>query len=221
MTPPTMGITHARVVLHSIDMARKEVCDLLVDTGSTLSWVPEEVAARVGIQATEVRTFRLADGREVERPVGEAILEAEGLRGATRIVFARPGDGSLLGLHALEGLGLEVDPGDRTLRRTDAFLAFATSYSFRGFSRSHRRVGPGSRGPHPLWVASEDRRRPGGRRKVELPTQAAERYHFDDRVRRVILPAAVVGARGTNMANHLIAILAGALVTSIGAGVAL
>ncbi|TLZ98459.1 MAG: hypothetical protein E6J99_07825 [Methanobacteriota archaeon] len=71
MTPPTMGITHARVVLYSIDMARMEVCDLIVDTGSTLSWVPEEVAARVGIQATEVRTFRLADGREVERPVGD------------------------------------------------------------------------------------------------------------------------------------------------------
>ena len=127
MTPPTMGITHARVVLYSIDMARNEACDLLVDTGSTLSWVPEEVAARIGIQATEVRTFRLADGREVDRPVGEAILECEGLRGATRIVFARPGDGSLLGLHALEGLGLEVDPGARVLRRTDAFLAFATS----------------------------------------------------------------------------------------------
>ena len=84
MTPPIMGITHARVVLYSIDMARMEVCDLIVDTGSTLSWVPEEVAARVGIQATEVRTFRLADGRE-------------------------------------------VDPGARALRRTDAFLTFATS----------------------------------------------------------------------------------------------
>src|SRR5437016_7244040 len=53
MTPPTMGITHARVVLHSIDMARNEACDLVVDTGSTLSWVPGEVAARIGIQATE------------------------------------------------------------------------------------------------------------------------------------------------------------------------
>src|SRR5437016_10655330 len=111
MTPPTMGITHARVVLHSIDMARKEVCDLLVDTGSTLSWVPEEVAARVGIQATEVRTFRLADGRRVDRPVGEAILEAEGLRGATRIVFARPGDGSLLGTPRPRGIGLGARPG--------------------------------------------------------------------------------------------------------------
>ena len=52
MTPPIMGITHARVVLYSIDMARMEVCDLIVDTGSTLSWVPEEVAARVGIRRT-------------------------------------------------------------------------------------------------------------------------------------------------------------------------
>src|SRR5439155_19674291 len=76
MTPPTMGITHARVVLHSIDMARNEACDLLVDTGSTLSWVPEDVAARIGIQATEVRTFRLADGRgstdRSERPSSSA-----------------------------------------------------------------------------------------------------------------------------------------------------
>src|SRR5437762_5831705 len=74
MTPPTMGITHARVVLYSIDMARNEACDLLLDTGSTLSWVPEEVAARVGIQATEDRTSRLAGGRRGDRTVGEAIL---------------------------------------------------------------------------------------------------------------------------------------------------
>ena len=127
MPPPTMGITIARVILYSMDMARREACDLIVDTGSTLSWVPEDVANRVGIQATEVRKFRLADGREVDRPVGDAILECEGLRGATRIVFGRPGDGSLLGLLALEGLGLEVDPGARILRRTGAFLAFATS----------------------------------------------------------------------------------------------
>src|SRR5438046_10371509 len=103
MTPPVIGITHARVVLHSIDMARKEVCDLIVDTGSTLSWVPEEVAARVGIQATEVRTFRLADGRPVDRPAGAAIPEAAGLWAPTRIAPARPGHGSPLALHARGG----------------------------------------------------------------------------------------------------------------------
>ncbi len=55
------------------------------------------------------------------------MIECEGLRGTTRIAFARPGDGSVLGLHALEGLGLEVDPTTRTLRKTEAFLAFASA----------------------------------------------------------------------------------------------
>ena len=127
MIQPPMGITHARVTIYSLDLTRKETCDLIVDTGATLSWVPEDLIQRLGIRPTEVRPFDLADGRRTERPVGEAVIECEGLRGATRIVFARPGDGSLLGLHALEGLGLEVDPARRTLRRTDAFLAFATS----------------------------------------------------------------------------------------------
>ncbi len=127
MIRPTMGITHANVVLYSMDLTRKVSCDLIVDTGSTLSWVPEEIAERVGIKPTEIRMFQLADGRETDRPVGEAIMECEGIRGATRIVFARPGDGAVLGLHALEGLGLEVDPVTRTLRRTRAFLAFASS----------------------------------------------------------------------------------------------
>src|SRR5207249_10555928 len=100
MTPPTMGITHARVILHSIDLARNEACDLIVDTGSTLSWVPEEVAARICIQATEVRRCRLADGREGDRPVGEASLACGGLRGAARIGFARCGSCTPLGVHA-------------------------------------------------------------------------------------------------------------------------
>src|SRR2546422_8639142 len=127
MIGPTMGITHAKVVLFSMDMTRKATCDLIVDTGSTLSRVPEELAESVGIKPTEIRVFQLADGRETDRPVGEAIMECEGIRGATRIVFARPGDGTMLGLHALEGLGLEGDPVTRTLRRARAFLAFASS----------------------------------------------------------------------------------------------
>ena len=127
MTPSTMGITQTRVIVYSLDLSRQEACDLIVDTGATLSWVPEELSQRVGIRPTEVRTFRLADGRQVDRPVGEAIIECEGLRGATRILLARPGDGSVLGLLALEGLGLEVDPTARTLRRTPAFLALGSA----------------------------------------------------------------------------------------------
>src|SRR3989449_8930538 len=132
MIGPTMGITHAKVVLFSMDTTRTVTCGLIVDSGSTLSWVPQELAESVGIKPTEIRVFQLADGRETDRPVGEAIMECEGIRGATRIVFARPGDGTRLGLHALEGLGLEVDLVNRTLRKTRAFLALACSSTFRG-----------------------------------------------------------------------------------------
>ena len=127
VTPSTMGITQARVILYALDLSRQEACNLLVDNGATLSWVPEELAQRVGIRPTEIRTFQLADGRQVDRPVGDAIIECEGLRGATRIVLARPEDGSVLGLLALEGLGLEVDPTARALRRTKAFLALGSA----------------------------------------------------------------------------------------------
>lgn len=123
----SLGLTHANVVVYSLDLSRQEACDLLVDTGSTLSWVPEGLAHRLGIRPTEIRKFRTVDGRVLERPVGEAMIECEGVRGATRIVFARPEDGALLGLHALEGLGLEVNPTTRTLRKTDAYLALVTA----------------------------------------------------------------------------------------------
>lgn len=127
MVHPSMGVTHARVILYSTDLKQSETCDLIVDTGSTFSWIPEDLAEKVGIWPTEIRAFRLADGRRVDRPVADAIIECEGLRVATRVVLARPGDGSLLGLHALEGLGLEVDPISRSLRRTDSFLACANA----------------------------------------------------------------------------------------------
>src|SRR5437660_740669 len=57
------------------------------------------------------------------------------------------------------------------------------------------------------------------RSRVRDPS--ACRYHFDDRVRKAIPSVAVASSRGTKMANPLMAILAVALVTSMGAGVAL
>ena len=42
------------------------------------------------------------------------------------MVFAGPGDASVLGVTALERLGLEVNPSTGTLRKVDAYLALAT-----------------------------------------------------------------------------------------------
>ncbi len=43
---------------------------------------------------------------------------------ATRmVVFAEAGDAHVLGVDALEGLGLEVDPTTKELRKSEALLA--------------------------------------------------------------------------------------------------
>jgi len=67
--------------------------------------------------------FRTIDGRTVERDVGEAIIECLDERATTIVVFAERGDAEVLGVYALEGLGLEVDPVTRQLRKVEALLA--------------------------------------------------------------------------------------------------
>lgn len=88
---------------------RVTVSDVMVDTGSEYTWIPEHLLHGIGVQETEVEQFETADGRILERPIGNALLHAGGRGGASVIVFARPGDMVLLGAHGLEALRLRVD----------------------------------------------------------------------------------------------------------------
>ncbi len=121
-----MGITHVDVTLLSPDLSRRETLDLVVDTGSVYTWVPEHVALRLGHRPLMMRPIRTIEGRRIERPVCDAPIEIAGLRGVTRIVFAKPGDLFVLGVTAMETLGLVVDPSTNSLRSEDATLALAT-----------------------------------------------------------------------------------------------
>lgn len=82
----------------------------LVDTGSELSWLPAEALERIDIRRRRSRTFRLADGRTIDRDVGYCIVESEGFATVDEVVFAQPGDTPLLGVRTLEGFGVVVDP---------------------------------------------------------------------------------------------------------------
>ena len=97
--------------------------ELLVDTGSTYTWVRRERLENIGVRPMDERRFRTVDNRVVGRKVGEAVVECLGKRAATIVVFAEEEDNEVLGLHALEGLGLEVDPVTRRLREVEAILA--------------------------------------------------------------------------------------------------
>lgn len=52
-----------------------------------------------------------------------AVIECMGEKSTTMVVFAEDGDVEVLGVHALEGLGLEVDPLTSKLKKAEAILA--------------------------------------------------------------------------------------------------
>jgi predicted aspartyl protease len=80
-----------------------------VDTGCELSWLPADVLTSVGITPRRKRLVATATKQKIERDVGYAILSAEGYDTIDEVVFAEPGDMTLLGVRTLEGFGVMVD----------------------------------------------------------------------------------------------------------------
>lgn len=97
--------------------------DVLVDTGSELTWLPAAALERAGIAPRRKRTFTTATGDSVERDVGYAVLEAEDHETIDEVVFGHAGDLSLLGVRTLEGFGVSVDPLGHRLVATSTIAA--------------------------------------------------------------------------------------------------
>lgn len=116
-----MGELHARITLKGPRGARR--LRLLVDTGSTFTWIHSGLLREIGVRTLGEDSFETIANVEVSRPIGEAKVEYEGDTRTTIVVFGRAGDSQVLGLHALEGLGLEVDPRGRWLRKRARLLA--------------------------------------------------------------------------------------------------
>jgi len=120
-----MGMTNAEVSLTGT--RGKTSLRLLVDTGSLLTWVSKGSLLSIGVAWSGTRKFRTIEGRELVRETGEAVLEVMGERATRLVVFGEAGDAQVLGADALEGLGLEVDPATKTLRKTEVFVAYAAT----------------------------------------------------------------------------------------------
>ena len=119
-----LGHTVAKVRLYNPhDLSRCLDLELLVDTGSTYTWVKRGRLERLGIRPMGKRRFRTIEGRVVEREIGEAIVECLGERATCIIVFAEEDDVEVLGVTALENLALEVDPVTKQLKKAEAVLA--------------------------------------------------------------------------------------------------
>jgi predicted aspartyl protease len=89
---------------------------LLVDTGSEYTWVPEITLDRLGIRREKKDlVFTMANGQQVSRSVGFAIVRVAKYFTVDEVVFAEKGDLLLLGARTLEGLNLTVDPHRKKL----------------------------------------------------------------------------------------------------------
>jgi|SRR5687767_6578173 predicted aspartyl protease len=92
-----------------------ELSDVIVDTGSEYTWVPQPVLESIGLAPERVVDFVTSDGRQIERGVGFANIYVAGTSTPDLIVFAARGDLVLLGARTLDGLNLRVDLVRRTL----------------------------------------------------------------------------------------------------------
>ena len=100
------------------------VSDVLVDTGSELTWINQESLKKVGI-GTEKRgrRFVMANGETITRSIGFAILRVGDAVTTDEVVFGDVGDLQLLGARTLEGLNLSVDSRNRKLVAAGPLIA--------------------------------------------------------------------------------------------------
>lgn len=92
----------------------------VVDTGATDCVVPASAMRQAGIQPVGTMTYQLADGSLREYEVGLVQIEFMGGTTAGRVVFGPEDVEPILGVTALESIGVVVDPVRKELRRLPA-----------------------------------------------------------------------------------------------------
>jgi predicted aspartyl protease len=114
----SMGFVNLRVRIANIaERTRFEDLELLADSGALYSVVPAELLDRLGILPTHTEEFELADGRVIERRIGVAHFTVKDRDGVANVIFGEPADSTLLGVVALEQLGLVIDTANGDVKR--------------------------------------------------------------------------------------------------------
>ena len=116
-----MGAIHVDVTIRNPgDRRRSWTAPFLVDTGATDSVVPRAHLEEIGVEPVERMVYELADGTRVPMDVGVAQIEFLGKRIGGTIVFGDTEAEPLLGVTALESMGVVVDPGNQRLKKLPA-----------------------------------------------------------------------------------------------------
>jgi predicted aspartyl protease len=121
-----MGTFHIRCKVENI-VNRKQstvVSKMLVDTGSDYTWIPGAMLEKIGVAREKKDVpFVMANGQQITRTVGFAIIRYDKYFTVDEVVFAEKGDLPLLGARTLEGLNLLVDSKRKRLVASGPLLA--------------------------------------------------------------------------------------------------
>jgi predicted aspartyl protease len=94
---------------------RREPVRLLVDSGSTYTWIATSILRALSVAPTERRRVVTIEGQIVVRDVAEVLITLEGRTMHTVWLFGEALDLEVLGAYTLEGFGLAIDPVQRRL----------------------------------------------------------------------------------------------------------
>jgi clan AA aspartic protease len=116
-----MGLTKVTTKLLPFSNSRKcYEAVFLVDTGATDSMAPADELEKIGVSKEGKMSYELANGDVKEYPYGLVRIEFMGETTAGRVIFGQAGSEPILGVTALESVGIMVDPTTKTLKRLPA-----------------------------------------------------------------------------------------------------
>ena len=116
-----MGITQVTVTIRNpADPERAWDGLFLVDTGAIDCLVPRQHLEAIGLKPKGQRVYELADGSEVRMDITTGDIEFMGDIVGGTIIFGDADAEPILGVTALESVGIEVDPQNQRLKRMPA-----------------------------------------------------------------------------------------------------
>lgn len=116
-----MGMTYVTVTVRNpANLDREWEGLFLVDTGATDSLVPRKYLDQIGLIPKGKRTYELADGSEQRMDVTTADLEFMGEIVGNTIIYGPDECEPILGVTALESVGIVIDPRTQRLKRLPA-----------------------------------------------------------------------------------------------------
>ena len=115
-----MGLTHVAVKVRNRDSDDTFSANFLVDTGATDSMVPACELLRIGIKPNHKKIYELASGELIKFDVAYAEFSFMDDTIESRVIFGPDNAEPILGVLALEAVGVVIDPSSQKLKRLPA-----------------------------------------------------------------------------------------------------